>query len=369
MAESTETAVEETEVSSPSTVVVDTDGFGVSALTDEVVLEVNDLQTHFTTRWGTVKAVDGVSYHVRRGETLGIVGESGSGKSVSALSLMRLVPSPPGNIVGGEVILNGRNLLELSEKQMTEVRGGEISIILQDPMQALNPVFNIQNQVGEAIKIHQKLKGSALWEKVVDSLRKVRIPAPEIRAKDYPHQLSGGMRQRVVGAIGISSAPSVIIADEPTTSLDVTIQAAYLRLLRQIQQEEGVAIVFITHDFGIVAKMCDRVAVMYAGRIVELADVRTIFNEPMHEYTKALIGSVPKLEEKTGRLPQIEGQPPLLYDLPPGDAFAPRSTLEFAPEDAERRPPLIEIEKDHWVQLSRSSVAEFDKFAHMMPAE
>jgi len=369
MTESTDTAVDEKETSLSDAVKVDTDGFGESAISDEVVLEVNDLQTHFTTRWGTVKAVDGVSYHVRRGETLGIVGESGSGKSVTALSLMRLVPSPPGHIVGGSVILNGRNLLDLSEREMTQVRGGEISIILQDPMQALNPVFNIQNQVGEAIRIHQHLKGSVLWDKIVDSLRKVRIPAPEVRAKDYPHQLSGGMRQRVVGAIGISSAPSVIIADEPTTSLDVTIQAAYLRLLRQIQQEEGIAIVFITHDFGIVAKMCDRVAVMYAGRIVELSDVRTIFNEPKHEYTKALIGSVPKLEEKTGRLPQIEGQPPLLYNLPPGDAFAPRSTLEFDPEDALRRPPLVEVEKDHWVQLSRSSVAEYDKYAHLMPAE
>jgi oligopeptide/dipeptide ABC transporter ATP-binding protein len=369
MTESTDTAVDEKETSLSDAVKVDTDGFGESAISEEVVLEVSDLQTHFTTRWGTVKAVDGVSYHVKRGETLGIVGESGSGKSVTALSLMRLVPSPPGHIVGGSVILNGRNLLDLSEGEMTQVRGGEISIILQDPMQALNPVFNIQNQVGEAIRIHQHLKGSVLWDKIVDSLRKVRIPAPEVRAKDYPHQLSGGMRQRVVGAIGISSAPSVIIADEPTTSLDVTIQAAYLRLLRQIQQEEGVAIVFITHDFGIVAKMCDRVAVMYAGRIVELADVRTIFNEPKHEYTKALIGSVPKLEEKTGRLPQIEGQPPLLYNLPPGDAFAPRSTLEFDPEDALRRPPLVEVEKDHWVQLSRSSVAEYDKYAHLMPAE
>ena len=369
MAESTEAAVEEKDKNVSEAASVDTDGFGSSAISDEVVLDVKNLQTHFTTRWGTVKAVDGVTYHVKRGETLGIVGESGSGKSVTALSLMRLVPSPPGEIVGGEVILGGRDLLGLSEKDMTLVRGGEISIILQDPMQALNPVFTIQNQVGEAIKIHQKLKGSALWDKVVDSLRKVRIPAPETRAKDYPHQLSGGMRQRVVGAIGISSAPTVIIADEPTTSLDVTIQAAYLRLLRQIQQEEGVGIVFITHDFGIVAKMCDRVAVMYAGRIVEVADVRTIFNEPLHEYTKALISSVPKLEEKTGRLPQIEGQPPLLYNLPPGDAFAPRSTLEFTPEDAERRPPLLEVEPEHWVQLSRSSVADYDKYAHMMPAE
>jgi oligopeptide/dipeptide ABC transporter ATP-binding protein len=280
---------------------------------------------------------------------------------------MRLVPSPPGQIVGGQVLLNGRNTLEISEREMTEVRGGEISMILQDPMQALNPVFNIQNQVGEAIKIHQGASGEALWDKVVDSLQKVRIPAPETRAKDYPHQLSGGMRQRVVGAIGISSSPAVIIADEPTTSLDVTIQAAYLRLLRQIQQEEGVGIIFITHDFGIVAKMCDRVAVMYAGRIVEVAEVRTIFNEPLHEYTKALIGSVPKLEEKTGRLPQIEGQPPLLYDLPVGDAFAPRSPLDFDPEDAERRPPLVEVEPGHWVQLSKSSVADYDKYADKLP--
>jgi oligopeptide/dipeptide ABC transporter ATP-binding protein len=369
MVDSTDTTVEEKEEVISDAVAVDTDGFGTSAIYDEVILEVNDLETHFTTRWGTVKAVDGVSYHVKRGETLGIVGESGSGKSVTALSLMRLVPSPPGAIVGGQVILGGRDLLQLSERQMTEVRGGEISIILQDPMQALNPVFNIANQVGEAIKIHQKLKGPALWDKIVDSLRKVRIPAPELRAKDFPHQLSGGMRQRVVGAIGISSAPAVIIADEPTTSLDVTIQAAYLRLLRQIQQEEGVGIIFITHDFGIVAKMCDRVAVMYAGRIVELADVRTIFNSPLHEYTKALIGSVPKLEEKTGRLPQIEGQPPLLYNLPEGDAFAPRSVLEFTEEDAASRPPLIEVEPDHWVQLSKSSVVDYEKYAHLMPAD
>jgi oligopeptide/dipeptide ABC transporter ATP-binding protein len=370
MAESTDTSVEEKDEAVVSeAVTVETDGFGESTISDEVVLDVVDLQTHFTTRWGVVKAVDGVTYHVKRGETLGIVGESGSGKSVTALSLMRLVPSPPGKIVAGEVNLGGRNLLDLSEGQMTSVRGGEISIILQDPMQALNPVFSISNQVGEAIKIHQKLKGQALLDKVVDSLRKVRIPAPELRAKDYPHQLSGGMRQRVVGAIGISSSPAVIIADEPTTSLDVTIQAAYLRLLRQIQQEEGVSIVFITHDFGIVAKMCDRVAVMYAGRIVEVADVRTIFNTPLHEYTKALISSVPKLEEKTGRLPQIEGQPPLLYNLPEGDAFAPRSTLEFTEADAARRPPLVEVEPNHWVQLSRSSVTDYDKYAHMMPAE
>ncbi len=343
------------------------DRFGADTVTEDVVLDVRDLRTYFTTRWGTVKAVDGVSYQVRRGETLGIVGESGSGKSVTALSIMRLVPSPPGHIVGGEVFLNGRDILQISEREMTRVRGGEISMILQDPMTALNPVFTVENQTSEAIQIHRKLRGQNLWDAMISALRMVRIPAPEIRAKDYPHQLSGGMRQRVVGAIGISTSPDIIIADEPTTSLDVTIQAAYLRLLKYLQQQAGVGIIFITHDFGIVAKMCDRVAVMYAGRIVESADVRTIFNSPLHEYTKALINSVPKLEEKTGRLPQIEGQPPLLHNLPEGDAFAPRSPLKFSEEDAKVRPELVEVEPGHWVQMSRASVAEFDKYAHLVP--
>jgi oligopeptide/dipeptide ABC transporter ATP-binding protein len=211
------------------------------------------------------------------------------------------------------------------------------------------------------------MKGNALREQVIDMLRKVRIPAPEVRIRDYPHQLSGGMRQRVVGAIGISCDPEVLIADEPTTSLDVTIQAQYLRLLKDLQAETGVGIMFITHDFGIVAKMCDRVAVMYAGRIVEHADVRTIFNNPKHEYTKALINSVPKLEEKTGRLAQIEGQPPLLYNLPTGDAFADRTPLPTLEKDFEIRPELVEIEPDHWVQLSHSSVAEFDNYKHLVP--
>ena len=321
----------------------DRDRFGPDTVREDVVLDVRDLKTYFTTRWGTVKAVDGVSYYVKRGETLGVVGESGSGKSVTALSIMRLVPSPPGQIVGGQVILNGRDILALSEKEMTKVRGGEIAMILQDPMTALNPVFNIENQVGEGIAIHEGFKGKALWDKVIDALKKVRIPAAETRAKDFPHQLSGGMRQRVVGAIGISSGPAVVIADEPTTSLDVTIQAGYLRLLKQLQAEEGLGIIFITHDFGIVAKMCDRVAVMYAGRIVESGSVRQIFNTPRHPYTKALIDSVPKLEEKTGRLPQIDGQPPLLYNLPPGCPFAPRCA-RVQDRCREEYPPQAEAE-------------------------
>ena len=290
----------------------------------EVVLEVRDLRTYFVTRWGVVKAVDGVSFNLRRGETLGIVGESGSGKSVTTLSIMRLVPSPPGHIVGGQVLLEGDDILQLSEGEMEQVRGSRIGMVLQDPMTALNPVFDIEDQVGEALKIHKGLGGEALKDTVIDMLRKVRIPAPDVRIKDYPHQLSGGMRQRVVGAIGISCDPAVLIADEPTTSLDATIQAQYLRLLRELQESTGVGIIFITHDFGIVAKMCDRVAVMYAGRIVEQGDVRQIFNNPSHPYTEALIQSVPKMEVKEERLYSIPGQPPALWDLPGGCSFAPR---------------------------------------------
>ena len=290
----------------------------------DVVLDVQDLRTYFFTRWGVVKAVDGVSFSLRKGETLGIVGESGSGKSVTSLSIMRLVPSPPGEIVGGRVMLENEDVLKYSEGHMENIRGAKIAMVLQDPMTALNPVFNIDNQVGEALKIHKRLGGKALKEQVVDMLRKVRIPAPETRIRDYPHQFSGGMRQRVVGAIGISCDPVVLIADEPTTSLDATVQAQYLRLLKDLQEETGVAIIFITHDFGIVAKMCDRVAVMYAGKVVEQGDVRQIFNNPSHPYTEALINSVPKMEERADRLYSIPGQPPPLWDLPVGCAFAPR---------------------------------------------
>ena len=290
----------------------------------DIVMDVRDLRTYFVTRWGVVKAVDGVDFQLRRGETLGIVGESGSGKSVTALSTMRLVPSPPGHIVAGQVLLEGEDVLQVDESEMEKIRGSKIAMVLQDPMTALNPVFDIQDQVGEALKIHKGLTGMGLKDQVVDMLRRVRIPAPEIRIRDYPHQLSGGMRQRVVGAIGISCDPLVLIADEPTTSLDATIQAQYLRLLKDLQAETGVAIIFITHDFGIVAKMCDRVAVMYAGRIVEQGDVRQIFNTPSHPYTEALISSVPKMEQKMDRLYSIPGQPPALWDLPPGCSFAPR---------------------------------------------
>jgi oligopeptide/dipeptide ABC transporter ATP-binding protein len=310
----------------------------------EVVLDVQDLRTYFVTRWGVVKAVDGVSFQLRAGETLGVVGESGSGKSVTSLSIMRLVPSPPGHIVGGKILLRGEDILQLDDHEMEKIRGDRIAMVLQDPMTALNPVFDIEDQVGEALKIHKGLGGEGLKEQIVEMLRKVRIPAPEIRMRDYPHQLSGGMRQRVVGAIGISCDPEVLIADEPTTSLDATIQAQYLRLLRDLQEETGVGIVFITHDFGIVAKMCDRVAVMYAGKIVEQGDVRQIFNNPSHPYTEALIYSVPKMEETVERLYSIPGQPPALWNLPPGCSFAPRCPYAFE-KCHQAYPDMFQVDK------------------------
>ncbi len=290
----------------------------------DVLLKVEDLRTYFETRWGTVKAVDGVNFELRAGETLGIVGESGSGKTVTMLSLMRLVQEPPGRIVSGKIVLDGEDLLEASEDEMTKIRGSKIALIIQDPMTSLNPVFTIGSQVGEAIQIHQHPPRATLREKVLEVLRKVNIPAAESRVRDYPHQMSGGMRQRVVGAISISCQPLVLIADEPTTSLDVTIQAQYLRLLKELQQDLGVGLIFITHDFGIVAKVCDRVAVMYAGKIVEQGSVRDIFNNPSHPYTEALLESVPKMEEDVDRLFSIEGQPPPLYNLPVGCSFADR---------------------------------------------
>ena len=290
----------------------------------DVVLRVEDLRTYFQTRWGTVKAVDGISFDLRKGETLGIVGESGSGKSVTMLSLMRLIPEPPGRIVSGSITLDGQDLVQLSDGEMNEVRGSKIALIIQDPMTSLNPVFSIGNQVVEAIRIHQDIPRRSLMEQALSMLRKVNIPAADTRMRDYPHQMSGGMRQRVVGAIGISCQPMVLIADEPTTSLDVTIQAQYLKLLRDLQQESDLSLIFITHDFGIVAKMCDRVAVMYAGRIVEQGSVRDIFNQPSHPYTEALLASVPRMDEDVDRLYSIEGQPPPLHNLPPGCSFAAR---------------------------------------------
>jgi peptide/nickel transport system ATP-binding protein/oligopeptide transport system ATP-binding protein len=297
----------------------------------ETVLQVEDLRTHFFTRSGVVKAVDGVSFSVGERETLGIVGESGSGKSMTALSILRMVPAPAGKIVGGRVRLRGEDLLQKSEHEMRKVRGGRISMILQDPMTSLDPLFTIGDQLAEPIRIHQRGGNGALQARVEEMLRLVKIASPERRVHDYPHQMSGGMRQRIVGAIALACRPELLIADEPTTSLDVTIQAQLLALLRDVQREFGLAMIMITHDFGIVARICQRVAVMYAGRIVEEADVRTLFRRPAHPYTVALLHSLPKLGRETERLYSIGGQPPDLRQLPPGCSFAPRCPKATGP--------------------------------------
>ena len=301
----------------------------------ETVLEVRDLHTYFYNRWGITKAVDGVSFSLRAGETLGIVGESGCGKTMTALSLLRLIPRPAARIVSGDIILDGENLVDKTDKEMRQIRGRKISMILQDPQTSLNPVFTIGNQLREALAINDQGRApsgepgragggrKAMISRAVEALRSVRVAAPERRLQDFPHQMSGGMKQRVIGAIAISCAPKVIIADEPTTALDVTIQLQYLRLLKEIQAATGLGIIFITHDFGIVARMCDRVAVMYAGRVVEDAQVRDLFNRPQHPYTQTLMASVPQME-RTERLFAIEGQPPALYALPDGCRFADR---------------------------------------------
>jgi oligopeptide/dipeptide ABC transporter ATP-binding protein len=313
----------------------------------DIVLEVHDLHTHIFTRWGVVRAVDGVSFYLRQGETLGIVGESGCGKTMTALSLLRLVPRPGGRIVQGKILLEGENLLEKSDNEMRHIRGRRISMILQDPQTSLNPVFTVGNQLIEGIRIHHRQESyQSLVRRAIEALKQVRVAAPERRVQDYPHQMSGGMKQRVVGAISISCEPRVIIADEPTTSLDVTIQAQYLRLLREIQEETGLSLIFITHDFGIVAKMCDRVIVMYAGRIVESGPVREIFNKPSHPYTQALLSSVPKLEERPERLYSIQGQPPALWDVPPGCRFAARCA--YADDRCQQEyPPSFTIGDGH----------------------
>ncbi|MFQ6028353.1 MAG: ABC transporter ATP-binding protein [Dehalococcoidia bacterium] len=293
------------------------------------VLKVEDLRTYFFTRTGVVKAVDGVSFDLGAGETLGIVGESGSGKTITARSILGLVPKPAGRIVGGRILFKGENLLEKSPAEMREIRGRGICMVMQDPMTSLNPVFTVGSQLLESLRMDSNQTAVSLRDKAVSLLTKVSISAPKDRLGAFPHQLSGGMRQRVVGAIAVSRDPNVLIADEPTTSLDATIQLQYLRLLKEIQAESGTAIIFITHDLGIVARMCDRVAVMYAGKIVELAGVEQLFDNPGHPYTEALLKSIPDLDLDLDYLPSIKGQPPSLDNLPPGCAFAPRCPYAF----------------------------------------
>ncbi|MBA7605307.1 Oligopeptide transport ATP-binding protein OppD [subsurface metagenome] len=319
---------------------------------NKVLLQVEDLRTFFFTRKGMVKAVDGISFHVNEGETLGLVGESACGKTVTGLSILRLLPEPAGQIVGGKIILDGTNLLELDKKEMREYRGKVISMILQDPMTSLNPVYPIGDQVAEAVRLHQGLRDEKVTEEVISALKLLKIPAPETRLRDYPFQLSGGMRQRVVGAIAMSCHPRLLIADEPTTALDSTIQAQYIALFKDVQKKTNVAIIFITHDFGVVASMCHRVAVMYAGKIVETATTREIFKTPKHPYTSALMQSVPRLDQKGGRLYSIEGQPPSLMDLPPGCRFFARCPVA---EDIcqQQEPSEVEIGKGHFVSCWR----------------
>src|SRR6266568_2351345 len=288
------------------------------------LLVVEDLKTHFFTRRGVVKAVDGVSFTLNAGETLALVGESGSGKSVTCLSLVRLVPEPAGRIVGGRVLLNGEDLMQKSAAQMRRVRGKQIAMVLQDPMTSLNPALTIGTQIREVVRLHQGLRGRALRDRVLDALQRLRISAADTRLGQYPHQFSGGMRQRVSSAIALSCAPQLLIADEPTTSLDVTIQAQYLDLLKEVQASAGVAVILVTHDFGIVAANADRVAVMYAGKIVEIGTTLQLFNNPSHPYTQALLRCLPDVGLKREQLVEIGGQPPDLAQLPPGCPFAPR---------------------------------------------
>ena len=313
----------------------------------DVVLQVEDLRMYLHTRWGVTKAVDGVTFDLRAGETLGIVGESGCGKSMLALSLVRLTPEPASRIEGGKVLLEGTDLLALSDRKMRQIRGKKISMILQDPHQSLNPVFTVGNQLAEAIRIHgdaQSKEGTQ--ERAEDALRSVHVPEPERRLKNYPHEMSGGMKQRVVGAMAMVYTPTVLIADEPTTALDVTIQAQYLRLLRDLQRKTGVAMIIISHDFGVIAETCDRVAVMYAGKFVEQGTVAGVFDNPSHPYTKGLLDSHPRYVGRAERLRSIEGAPPELTDLPPGCRFSPRCEL-VGPQCTESDPPLHQISEQH----------------------
>jgi peptide/nickel transport system ATP-binding protein len=325
------------------------------------VLEVEGLRTELSSGRGVIKAVDGVSLSLRRGETLAIVGESGCGKSMTALSIMRLVPEPPGKIVGGSIKLDGRELLTLDEAAMRAVRGNDISMIFQEPMTSLNPVLTIGSQISEAVRLHQDLSKSAAMDKAVDMLRLVRIPEPAQRAREYPHQLSGGMRQRVMIAMALACNPKVLLADEPTTALDVTIQAQILDLILALQSELGTAIILITHDLGVVAETAQRVVVMYAGRKIEEATVEALFAEPQHPYTHGLLASIPRLALIAGaasdgsrRLTEIPGMVPSLADLPPGCAFAPRCA--FADERCRREfPPYEQKRPGHWAACWNSA--------------
>ena len=312
------------------------------------LLEVQNLETHFKTQDGVVKAVNNVSFHVDRGETLGIVGESGSGKSVTSLSIMRLIPNPPGIIAGGKILFDGENLLDLSEPEMRDIRGNRISMIFQDPMTSLNPVLTIGRQITESLELHMKMTSREASNRAVELLGMVGIPSAARRLDDYPHQFSGGMRQRVMIAMGLSCSPELLIADEPTTALDVTIQAQILELIKRLQREIGMAVIIITHDLGVVAGMADRVVVMYAGRMVEEGPTQEIFENPRMPYTIGLLRSIPRLDEGSDRrLTPIRGLPPDLISLPDICAFSPRCDYFVAGKCDAQVPPLRNVAPDH----------------------
>jgi oligopeptide transport system ATP-binding protein len=318
-------------------------------MTDEVILQVKDLKTYFHVDEGVVKAVDGVSFDLHRGETLGIVGESGSGKSVTNLSIINMIPNPPGRIAGGQVLFMGQDLLKMSMNELRSLRGNKISMIFQDPMTSLNPYLRISTQMVETIVLHQKLDKKAAKDKAIEMLKLAGIPAPEKRIDQYPHQFSGGMRQRVMIAMGLSCNPEILIADEPTSALDVTIQAQILDIIKDLSSRLGTSVILITHSLGVVAGMCDVICVMYAGRIVERGSAFEIFGEPRHPYTQGLIKSVPRLDRVSGdRLFSIRGQPPNVIDLPDCCPFYPR--CDKAMDVCKRKyPPSKEVGTGHAV--------------------
>jgi oligopeptide/dipeptide ABC transporter ATP-binding protein len=313
----------------------------------EPLLRIDDLQTHFFSAGKVVKALDGISFEIKAGEVFGLVGETGCGKSVTALSVLRLIPFPPGKVVAGSIRFKGTDLLALSPEEMRRCRGREISMIFQEPMTSLNPVFRVGDQMSEVIRMHQGLGRSAALEAAIGMLERVRIPDARKVARQYPHQLSGGMRQRVMIAMELSCRPALLIADEPTTALDVTIQAQILRLLKEMRRETGTSILLITHDLGVVAQMCDRVAVMYAGSIVEQAGVADIFQNPRHPYTQGLWGAIPLIDDEKNSLAVIPGTVPDLSRLPEGCKFHPRCERRFEPCDRVR-PEMAEVAPDHF---------------------
>ena len=314
------------------------------------MLQVKDLKTYYYTEEGVVPAVDGLDFEVEQGETFAIVGESGCGKSVTSLSILGLIPSPPGKIVGGQILYNGEDLLKKSEKQMRAIRGNEISMIFQEPMTSLNPVFTVGRQISESFKYHQQMGKKEAHEKAIEMLKMVGIPSPEKVVDDYPHQLSGGMRQRVMIAMALACNPKVLIADEPTTALDVTIQAQIMQLLKRLKEKMGTSIILITHDLGVVAQIAQRVMVMYCGEAVESCDARSIYKNPLHPYTVGLLASVPKLtDEDLGELPSIPGMVPSPNELPKGCRFAPRCS-KCGPRCLAQKPDLITLENGHKVR-------------------